>query len=190
MADCEDGDCNDPLYEGFALSVYDNADDCCTRRLLKPDGMAANGLPIVGADSRVAIKDGSFANPIILPAIAEYAGPNVPALLIQMPNGMIAKWTAASLGCNKKIIVQNGMWAVVDDFAIDLYQGNICAASCAQVTSALGVKEVTVSCPGQDDRTVWQLCRIPTCCCAESPAEICESCESLEEFRNTDPVET
>lgn len=168
--------CNDDQLQAAGVAVYLKGDSTCTHRLRRASTIKSPGLIAQLTEHEVKVVDGSADHPLSLPALEKSNSPSTRKVLIQDAAGRVRAWDMGSFSGPKKMTVRDGSLVVVDDFLTDLFEGGICEATCDGVSNALGVKLVTHSCPGQEDKIRWQLCRIPKCCCdGEEEPETCNA---------------
>lgn len=164
---CETTECHDYVNKGSNISVYIQGSDC-TRQLKSSSTSKGAAIPIQLNGKLVELRNGSLDYPIKLEQLQSHNGPSVPFLLAALADGTIVKWSAAAIGKNdQKLITKDGVFTHANDYISDLLDGAICEADCDEVESTLGVKTITHRCLGQPDRVMYQLCRIPRCCCTE-----------------------
>lgn len=180
---CGTSECNSSEYKGQALAIYQKGEDC-TKRLRRQRAIKAPSIPIQLTDDVIEHRDGSDAFPIKLPAMQKYTGTALPKLLGMLPDGTIVAWDFGYFAGRKKFVLDGGQITMSGDYGSDLLDQPICSAACAEISGAIGYKAIIESCIGQPDKTVYQLCRIPACCCETSPAEVCVACAALDAIVN------
>ncbi len=172
--------CDSDQLNGSALAIYLGTDKTCTHLLRRPSDMFGPSLISQLTANKVGHVDGSDKYPIKLPDMAKSNAEAVAALLTRDANGKIMSWEFGNVSGRKRLSVQDGMLTMLDEYLSDMFDGGICEADCADVESALGVKLVLDQCVGEPDKIRWQICRIPTCCCAE--AAVAETCDTFAAF--------
>lgn len=167
-------------YRAQALAVYDKGDDC-TRRLRRQRAITGPSIPIQLTDDVTELRDGSEEFPIKLPAMQAFVGEAIPAIVGILPDGTLVAWKAGYFSGRKKLVLDGSTFKLTGDYLSDLFDQPICEADCNEIDGALGYKAVTTSCPGEPSKTVYQVCRIPTCCCAGGAADPeCPNCAPLD----------
>jgi len=180
---CGTSECNSTEYKGQALAVYQKGEDC-TKRLRRQRAIKAPSIPIQLTDDLIEHRDGSEAFPIKLPAMQKYVGESLPKLIGMLPDGTLVAWDFGYFSGRKKFVLNAGQITMSGDYGSDLLDNPICEAACSEIEGAIGYKATTESCPGQPDKTVYQLCRIPACCCEGAPTEDCPACDALDDILN------
>ena len=179
---CVTNGCNDKQQKGSAIGVYINGDDSCTHKLQRPRAMRSASLIVQLTEDSVEHRDGSLDFPLKLPAMQKSNLPGMPAILGILADGTIVAWSAGNFTERKKLVIENGQFTLKDDTLTDLFADGICEGQCNEIDGALGYKTIVDNCPGREPKVAYQICRIPTCCCADEAQVTCDTCEELEAF--------
>lgn len=180
---CSTTGCYDKQIQASAFGVFINDGQNCEHRLARPSKMKNPGLPIQLTEDSVGIRDGSMDFPIKLPGLQSSNLQAMPAIVGVLPDGTLVAWKFGNFAGKKKLSLVDGQLQFEEDYGSDLIAAAICTEpDCSLLDGALGFKTIEVTCPGEPVRTMTQICKIPKCCCADAPAEVCVSCEELDEF--------
>jgi hypothetical protein len=134
-------------------------------------------IPVQLTENQVELRDGSDAHPILLPNLKRITTEGVPRIVIMLADGQLAYWDISAFAGEKRLVTENGLAKFVDDYSSDLFSGEICEAECDGVDAALGVRVITHTCPGKPAKTMYQMVRIPKCCCDLEDLD-CGDCET------------
>jgi hypothetical protein len=124
-----------------------------------------NAIPVQLTENTVELRDGSDLHPILLPNLKKVTSEGVPSILVMLADGQIAAWNISAFAGEKKLVTKNGQAMFVDDYSSDLFSGEICEGQCDEVDASIGVRVITHNCPGKPPKTMYQMIRIPKCCC-------------------------
>ena len=176
---CGTTDCDAQDYKGSHLAVYHQGEDC-TRRLRRNRAITGPSIPVQLTENNVELRDGSEAYPLRFPALQKHNTEAIPALVGILPDGTLVAWNFGYFSGRKKFVLENGTMKLVGDYLSDLFDQPVCEADCGEVAGALGYKVITQNCIGEPTKEVYQVCRIPSCCCEDAPAESCDDCAAID----------
>jgi hypothetical protein len=179
--------CDTSDYKGQAIAVYHKGSETTTR-LRRQRAIKAPSIPVQLTDELVELRDGSSEFPIKLPAMQKHVGESLPKLLGMLPDGTVVAWDFGYFSGRKKFILEAGQIKMTGDYASDLFDQPMCTANCDEIVGAIGYKVITETCIGQPSKEVYQLCRIPACCCPESEAEDCGDHPLLDDILDGEEV--
>ncbi len=173
--------CDATEYKGQALAVYKKGSDS-TVRLRRQRAIKSPSIPVQLTEELTELRDGSTEFPIKLPAMQKYIGEAIPKLVGMLPDGTLVAWDFGYFSGRKKFVLEAGQMTMAGDYASDLFDQPICEAACDEVVGSIGYKALIETCPGQPPKTVYQICRIPACCCPDVPTEDCGTYAALDEI--------
>lgn len=160
---------NTTLVRGANLAVYPKGSSDPLALISK---FRSAAIPVQINENTVELKDGSIDAPIYLQNLKKTNTPAVAELLVRLSDGSIAAWDIGNVNGEKILVIKDGQITAQDKYSSDLFDGSICEETdCSNVDSTLGVKQRVVVCPGQPDKVMWQICRIPKCCCTAEDIE-------------------
>lgn len=135
-------------------------------------GKIRGAIPVQLTEHLVELRDGSDEHPITLPNLKRVISEGVPRIVVMLADGQLAYWDITAFAGEQRLVIQDGLAKFVDDYSSDLFSGAICDTDCNGVDNALGVREIVHNCPGKPPKTMYQICRIPKCCCSGADASI------------------
>lgn len=159
--------CNTFSDSGKGLVIW--LDEDCYHRLAPPAETVNPSIPVQIENQQVELRDGSAANPIVLPAIQGHSTNSIAALLVQTESGTIKSWRASGLTGRKKLVLFEGLFSLEEDLNTDLFKDTMCSARCKDIHGLIGYREIMVQCTGQADIPAIQLFKVPVCSIEEVP---------------------
>jgi hypothetical protein len=163
---------------GRALVVTD--DENCQRELIQESEDNYPALAIVHSDNRTSLADGSSEFPIPLPHLQTQVGGTFTKLMIQDASGVWYVFTPPETCITQRMLIVDGAFTFEDDVLPQLLNADFCEIdSCDQFDYLLGLKEITISCDGEDV-TYLKPVKIPKNLCPTCAEEDTEESIELE----------
>lgn len=134
-------------------------------RLSMASKIRGGAIPIQLTENQVELRDGSDEHPIKLPNLKKISTEGVPGIVVLLADGQLAYWDISSFASQMKLVTENGTAKFVDDVSSDMFSGTLCESDCDGADAAVGVRTIQRNCPGKPPKTMFQLVRIPKCCC-------------------------
>src|SRR6478736_469575 len=161
------GACNTPVDTGENI-VVSNGEECANK-LVRPSGIVSPAIPVQTSGSNVKLRDGSDEHSIDLPALSKKITLSVAGLIVREAGGQLKVWDASQLLGKKKLIIDDGVFQLVDDLNTDLFIGDMCIGTHDGIDGIIGYKDVLVQCDGLPDVPATQLFKIPACYVGDVP---------------------
>lgn len=116
-------------------------------------------------ESKGELRDGSSKKPIRLPNLQKQIAGSFTGLMIILPDGTIKQLNPQDLCGRYRIVVENGLFKLIDDGMSDVIVADVCEAECNDVDFVVGAIRVPITCPDGTTKNIVQLKLIPRCCC-------------------------
>lgn len=148
---------------GKALVVTD--EENCLKELVQTEGGLYPAIPIAVSDDKVVLKDGSENQPIQLPHIQEQVGGSFQKLMVQDEAGVWYVFEPIVDCIDLKLVIKDGAFSFERDTLPSILSANFCEINeCSEYDFLIGVKQVTLTCDGEDV-TFLKLVKVPKTLC-------------------------
>lgn len=147
---------------GRALRVTDK-DTLCEKDLVA--GCEYPSIPVQLNETTVELRDGSVSSPIKLPNLQKQIAGSFTGIVITLPDGTVKVFKPADLCGRYRLVVENGIFKLIDDGMSDVIIADICEAECNDVDFVIGAIRVPITCNDGTTKNIVQLKLIPRCCC-------------------------